>query len=255
MAQPNLDRVQSDFQEQHEDAVPAKQLTFEARIWKFLKGVVTYVPIIILMVLPKFAGYVVGYAVAFGWTIFMLGVTFYQKKTGSIKVWPKILDIGFSLLSLALLITELVAHPGDEFHDYISGIIVNSAFAFIVLASIIIQVPFTIQYARDTMPESRWNHPAVRFGCFVTAWLWFAIFCLMVISQCIPLGIHADPHSTTATIFTVVIPLVILILGFKLTARVVAMLQERGKKAAAHGGGDNRQEIAKKDFETNQTVT
>jgi len=101
---PPNERVNSDFQGSTVTEEPVSQstkpLTRRERLIRRLKGLLGWVSIIILLVVPSIAGYAVGYGVAFGWSVLLQGYEFYKYRTGSIKVWPKILDVGILTLSL-----------------------------------------------------------------------------------------------------------------------------------------------------------
>lgn len=52
----------------------------------------------------------------------------------------------------------------------------NVALTFIVLVSILIGKPFTIQYARESVPKEHWNSPTFLHANYVITWVWFAAF-------------------------------------------------------------------------------
>jgi len=107
------------------------------------------------------------------------------------------------------------------------------------LVSIIVKTPFTLQYAKENIPESRWDHPSVKFVCYVTALLWFGIFALAVISQSIPVAMEVDVNSKIALIFGTILPIVIVVVGFKVSDNLVKYFQEKAKRAQGNvQGGD-----------------
>jgi len=234
-----LDRVQSDFMEARDgpnvtETDPEKKpQTLEEKIIKIVKSLVGWVPLIIMMALPKYAGYAAGYGASLGWSFLLQCYQFYCYRTGSVKIWPKILDVGMILISLSLLITELAAHPGDHFHFFIAGIIVNSALAGIVLFSIIIRSPFTLQFAKELVPKEKWDDPGFLLGCNISAVFWLFIFILSVISQIIPLAMGVSKDSTIELIFGTIGPIAIIIVGFKLNDKLLAWLKERAKQRQA----------------------
>jgi len=234
-----MERVQSDFMEAR-DEQPApestKEPTWEEKIIKFIKGLVGWVPLIFMMILPKYAGYAIGYAVALGWSVLLLFYQYYCYRTGSVKIFPKMLDIGMALISLALLITEVTAHPGDYFHWFVAGIIVDSALAGIVLISILLQNSFTLQFAKENIPQDKWDNPMVLKACQITAFLWFGMFVLMVISQIIPIATHATYDDTISIIFGTVGPVVIVVVGFRLTDKLQAYFKAKRKQHQQNQG-------------------
>lgn len=69
----------------------------------------------------------------------------------------KILEIGSLILFAVLTLYTLGAGPGWS----IAGVrlAVDGGLAFIVLFSIAIRRPFTLQYARESVPVEYWTHP------------------------------------------------------------------------------------------------
>ena len=55
-------------------------------------------------------------------------------------------------------------------------ILSNTALTFIVLVSILIGKPFTIQYARESVPKELWDSPEFLRANYVITWAWFAAF-------------------------------------------------------------------------------
>jgi len=243
---PSTERVKSDFmvENQVEDTNQSKQSeSLQDRIVKLVKGLIGWIPVMILMILPALAGYAVGYGVALGWSVFMQCIEFYKWRTGTTKVWPKILDVGIITLSFILLIVEVTTHPNDEFHQLYSGIVVNGGLAVIVLISIVVDQPFTLQFAKEALPPSKWDNPGVIFSCRVTAWLWFGIFDLMVLVQCIPIMAgDNNPHDTLSLVCGTILPLVILVVGFKASDMLVAFLRKKGLEMAAKQGANAQTE-------------
>jgi len=52
----------------------------------------------------------------------------------------------------------------------------NAALTLIVLVSILIGKPFTIQYARESVPKEHWDSPEFLRANYVITWVWFAAF-------------------------------------------------------------------------------
>jgi len=236
---PPNERVNSDFQaptgeEPVSQSESTEPLTLQQRFVKFLKGLLGWVSVIILLAVPSFAGYAVGYGVAFGWSVLLQGYEFYKYRTGSVKVWPKILDVGILTLSLILLIIEVTLHPNDEFHKIYSGIVVNGALALIVLFSIAVRRPFTLQFAQENVPKERWNHPGLLWASYITAWFWFGVFDVSVLVQTIPIMAgDSNAHDTLSLVCGTILPLVVIFLGFKGSDELVKLLKKKGQEKAA----------------------
>lgn len=91
---------------------------------------------------------------------------------------PKVLEIGTLLLFGALALYGALAGAAWS----IAGVrlAVDAGLLFIVLVSIAIGQPFTLQYARESVPQEFWRQPEfVRTNVIITA-AWAAAFAVMV---------------------------------------------------------------------------
>lgn len=52
----------------------------------------------------------------------------------------------------------------------------NGALTVVVLISILIRKPFTLQYARESVPKELWASPEFLHANYVITWVWFAAF-------------------------------------------------------------------------------
>lgn len=86
----------------------------------------------------------------------------------------KILQTGtlvfFFLLALAVPVI------GPRVVGQWADLLGSAALALIVLTSILIGKPFTLQYARETAPRERWDRPEFIRKNFVISWVWFGAF-------------------------------------------------------------------------------
>jgi hypothetical protein len=132
---------------------------------------------------------------------------------------PKVLDIGATLLfgGLALvtlllgglaLVTLLV----DVAWSVIGvRLCVDAGLLLIVLASLALGQPFTLQYAREQVSESLWHHPIfVRTNVTVTR-AWAVAFGVMTLAEAALLALPALPASVG---IGVVVLALALALGF-----------------------------------------
>jgi hypothetical protein len=86
----------------------------------------------------------------------------------------KILEIGSLILFALLTLYTLGMHPGWS----IAGVrlAVDAGLAFIVLFSLAIRRPFTLQYAKESVPEQFWTHPLfIRTNDIISA-VWAVTF-------------------------------------------------------------------------------
>jgi hypothetical protein len=79
----------------------------------------------------------------------------------------KILELGSLILFGALTLYTLAAHPDWS----IAGVrlAVDGGLALVVLISLAIRRPFTLQYARESVPKEYWRHPIfIRTNDFIS---------------------------------------------------------------------------------------
>ena len=83
---------------------------------------------------------------------------------------PKIIEIGSALLfgSLALY----AGLTGTEFSVMAGRLVVDGGLLLVMLVSLAIGVPFTLQYAREQVPSEFWDAPAFRRTNVVVTSVW-----------------------------------------------------------------------------------
>ncbi len=103
----------------------------------------------------------------------------------------KILEVGTGCLFSCLVLFALVAKPAWS----IVGVrlCVDSGLLTIVLMSIIARRPFTIQYAREQVPEEQWKAPQFIRANYVITAAWAVAFIVMVSADVVMLYVHAVP--------------------------------------------------------------
>ena len=86
----------------------------------------------------------------------------------------KILQIGTLVVFVVFGLAALVADRAWLGHWI--RLLSNVALTLIVLVSILIGKPFTIQYARESVPKEHWDSPEFLRANYVITWVWFAAF-------------------------------------------------------------------------------
>jgi len=117
---------------------------------------------------------------------------------------PKVLEVGSALLFGGLALYTLLGRPAWS----IVGVRlwVDAGLLAIVLASIAIRMPFTLQYARETVPRELWDKPGfVRTNTIITA-AWAAAFAVLVAADLVMLYAPEVPqrYGIIATILAIV---------------------------------------------------
>ncbi len=93
----------------------------------------------------------------------------------------KILDVGTAILFSGLSVYSLVAKP--VWSVIAVRLCVDSGLLLIVLISIFVGKPFTLQYAREQVAAEFWESPVFRKTNFVISGVWAAAFAVMVLAE------------------------------------------------------------------------
>jgi hypothetical protein len=117
----------------------------------------------------------------------------------------KILEVGTLCLFFGLLLFAFVAKPAWSILHV--RLCVDSGLLAIVLISIAVRRPFSIQYAREQVPTEYWTAPGFIHANYVITTVWAAAFLVMVIADLTMLYLRAVPLSVgiVATVIAVVL--------------------------------------------------
>jgi hypothetical protein len=94
----------------------------------------------------------------------------------------KILDVGTLLLFCGLATYAYVTNP--TWSVVAVRLMVDSGLLLIVLISLAVGRPFTLQYAREKVSSNLWNTPAFRKTNYVISAVWALAFAVMVAAEC-----------------------------------------------------------------------
>ena len=117
---------------------------------------------------------------------------------------PKVLDIGTVTLFGALALYTLVANPAWSIFGV--RLVVDAGLLVIVIASLVIGQPFTLQYAREEVPQAVWTSPEFVRTNYVISAVWALAFVVLVAADLAFLYIPDLPPrvSVIATILALV---------------------------------------------------
>ncbi len=117
---------------------------------------------------------------------------------------PKILEIGTAILFGAMVLYALLARPA--WSVVAVRLCVDTGLFLIVLVSLMIGRPFTLQYAREQVGQELWSSPEfIRTNYIITA-IWALAFLVMVIAEIALLYVPGMPHR--AGVIAIVLALV-----------------------------------------------
>ncbi|TCR91148.1 hypothetical protein [Rhizobium sp. BK376] len=105
---------------------------------------------------------------------------------------PKVLEIGTVILFTALALYAILASP--TWPIVAVRLRVDLGLLSIVLISMAIRRPFTLQYARESVPRELWDSPVfIRTNYIITA-VWALAFVVMVIADLLLLYVPSLPQ-------------------------------------------------------------
>ncbi len=104
-----------------------------------------------------------------------IAVSFYELRIGRTKILSLGTTIYFFLMALLVSVTA----PSRLWYGI--PLMGSVALSSIVLISIIVRRPFTLQYAMETTPKERWTSPAFIRANYVITWAWFIAFVIMAL--------------------------------------------------------------------------
>ena len=137
---------------------------------------------------------------------------------------PKILDIGATVLFCGSALYAAFGGPTWSLGGV--GLCVNLGLLVIVLFSIAVRRPFTLQYAREQVPREFWNDPRfLRTNTIITA-AWALAFLVMVIASLVMLYVPGAPSSTG-----IIATVVALIAAGRFTGWYAERARGRGRAA------------------------
>lgn len=124
---------------------------------------------------------------------------------------PKVLEIGTVILFAGLTLYALVAAPNWSIFGV--RLWVDAGLLVIVLISMVVQRPFTLQYARETVDRSLWDTPAFIRTNYVITGVWALAFAVLVVADLILVYMTQVPHRVG-----IIITVLALVGAFKFTS-------------------------------------
>ena len=145
----------------------------------------------------------------------------------------KMLDAATVIFFAAMTIAGIIASPQDgEWLDRWANTISSGALGVLVLATLPFR-PFTEDYAREQTPPEIWNTPEFHRTNQVITLVWGGVFVGTAI-----LGAIAASSSPSSDWTNWILPIALIIGGFKFTERYPQVVRERVRREAARSQGD-----------------
>ena len=132
--------------------------------------VLGFAPFVVFFALASLISPLVGLAAAFAVSLVMTGLNWQRGKK------LKILDVGSLVLFGSTILMILITAPDWSVGEV--GLAVNGGLTLISLLSLAIGRPFTLQYAKEQIPEQYWNVPLfIRTNQLITV-IWTLAFAI-----------------------------------------------------------------------------
>jgi hypothetical protein len=138
-----------------------------------MNALLAFAPFIVFAIIDRLAGPTAGLAAGAVTAAVMLG-----RELLILRKPPKVMDIGTLALFGGLAAYSLLLKP--EWSIIMVRLLVDSGLMAVVLVSILIRQPFTLQYAREKVEPARWGEPAFVRSNYVISSVWAAAFAAMV---------------------------------------------------------------------------
>jgi len=135
--------------------------------------ILAFAPFILFAIVDQIAGSVPGLAAgAVAAALLLLRDVAGQRQA------PKILELGTLVLFAGLALYAVLARPDWSLATV--RLLVDGGLLAIVLASLVLRRPFTLQYARAQVPQEFWNSPVFLHTNYAITGVWALAFAVMV---------------------------------------------------------------------------
>ena len=193
-------------------------------------GLLDWAVLIAMLVLPSIIeDYRIVFGVVFGLGVIFLIYNWYKFNAGQIKVFPKLFEVGIVLINLALLIFEIVAMPSYDWSSKWTSVIINSALLGLVLFGMLVQRPFTVQFAMEKVPEEFWGTPHFMCVNYVITAVWALEFALSVMFALLYIYVYYGNSAAR------IAPNIIILVGaLKFTSEFPKYMRERAAQLKAN---------------------
>ncbi len=148
---------------------------------------VAFAPFIVFVIGQRFIGITAGLVSAAVVAAFLL------IKAATARQSIKVLEAGTLILFGGLAIYAKLAHPAWSIIAV--RLRVDAGLLLVVLASLALRQPFTLQYAREQVPPEMWSSPIfIRTNYLITG-VWALAFAVMVLAEAMILYVPSVPRQ------------------------------------------------------------
>jgi hypothetical protein len=140
-----------------------------------MKILLAFAPFIVFVIVERLVGYTGGLAAAALTSAMLIIREYVAKRT------PKILEVGTLILFAALAIYAAVRHPA--WSVIAVRLMVDAGLLLVVVASLALRKPFTLQYAKEQVAPELWDSPDFQKINYVITGVWALAFDIMVAAE------------------------------------------------------------------------
>jgi hypothetical protein len=180
-----------------------------------------FAPFIVFVVVERLVGAPAGLAAGALASAVLLGRDLLSRERA-----VKVLEIGTAILFGSLALYALAFHPIWSIAAV--RLRVDAGLLAIVLVSIAIRRPFTLQYAREQVAPGLWSNPVFVRTNYVISAAWGAAFAAMVVADILLAYMPEVPRAAG-----IAVTVVALMAAVKFTARYPARVSANATSSAA----------------------
>lgn len=123
---------------------------------------------------------------------------------------PKILEYSDVAYFAGLAIVVAVASAGTRtWLELWGGEVANIALVVIALGSVVLRMPFTLQYAREETPKEYWHTPEFLRVNYLITWVWVVAFAIEAVSGLIGDAVLHNPDNIWTGWIIQTLPLIV----------------------------------------------
>ena len=133
--------------------------------------------------------------VAFLLSIVGVGIQYTLFKSGRVKIFPKIIDMGNVVVFSALLCLALTFTSKTLINWF--DCLQNAAIFLLVAVPLSCDKPFTADFAKEKLPERVWEDPAFKSGNIAITFIWALALMVMTIASAVEPAIKQAGYETS----------------------------------------------------------
>lgn len=146
-----------------------------------------FAPFIVFFILQRFVGYTTGLSAA-AVTSALLVVK--DRITGGRL---KVLELGTFILFTGLAVYAAINHP--TWSIIFVRLLLDAGLLLVVLASLALRQPFTLQYAKEQIAPEFWTNPGFIRTNYIITGVWALAFALLVATEAAILHVPSVPQK------------------------------------------------------------